>query len=388
MSEGGELWRPGLRLFFASTGVGAALALILRFVPGYLESLGASPSEIGLTMSGARLGGLLALPIAGLLAERTPRGLLVTGAALQSLGLAGLGVAAPEHAEMAAAAGLLGAGTTLLDVTLLACLARASGRAHRTTVFAYYFVWVNFARNIVGSTLGEVLIAKTGLGAACLVFAAAGALHVVYRAASPVPAGAEPADTRAVAPRESLREALRPGGLLVLGLFVLLGATFGAQESFVSALAAERGFSGVTPFYVAYFALIVAGRTLLSQQIDRIGRGRIVAASASILAVFSASMAVVTREPIFIALGAVSGIGHALLWPALYASAYDRIRGAGVVSALLSATLALAGSLAELGLGKIADGWGYVGLYGLAGALAALAAVLAAALVRGRPGGG
>lgn len=374
--------RPGMLLFFLLAGIGPALAMVLRFVPAHLDALGASPSTIGEVMSVSTLGSLVALPFAGHLADRWPRLALVAGAILQGLGLGIVGAFASAPLGLAAGVGVMSVGTSLVDVTVVATLAAAVGPRGRAIALAYYFVLLNFSRNIVGSSAAEGLIAAIGFAEVGLLFAAAAGLHALVRLLAPLPGGAAKAAAERVSLGDFAGDLARPRSLIVLVVFLALAITFCAQESFLSALASSRELGPVSPFYIAYFAVIVSGRLSLARAIDRIGRGRVIVGSAALLAATMIGLAHVTSTVAFIALGALSGAGHFLLWPALYAAVYAKIRGPGMVTALLGGVMAAAGFVAELGLGGAADAIGYQGLYLAAAAFAVLA--LALALTQGR----
>ncbi|PCC73932.1 Predicted arabinose efflux permease, MFS family [Nannocystis exedens] len=366
--------------FFAAAALGPIASMALRFVPGHLEGAGHSPAIIGEVMAASTLGGVVALPLAGWLAQRRLRAMLVGGALVQALGLACAGASADSVAGLAASVALMSLGTAHLDVGVVAAVVASVTAERRPQVLAYYFAFVSLARNVIGSGLAEGLLGRWGFASMCRVLAALAAVHVIVRAIAqaPTPAAEEPAPPY----REFLRDFARPRVLVLVLVFTLLSIHFVAQESFITALATHRALGGVTPLFTAYFAVIALGRAAAGHLVDRLGRGPVVVASALLLVGVGAGLAEVRTQAGMIALGVATGLGHLLLWPALYSTFYDKVRGRGMVSAALSAALAAAGFLAELGLGGVASRAGYAALYWTAAGCAGLAAVLALPLSR------
>ncbi|MDC0723730.1 MFS transporter [Nannocystis bainbridge] len=374
-------WRdPRFVGFFAAAALGPIASMALRFVPGHLEGAGQSPAIIGEVMAASTLGGLLALPLAGWLAQHRLRAMLIGGALVQALGLACAAAAADSVNGLAASVALMSLGTAHLDVGVVATVVASVPAERRPQVLAYYFAFVSLARNVIGSGLAEGLLGRWGFAAMCQALAGLAAVHVLVRvfARAPAPAAEE------VAPpyREFAREMVQPRVVVLMVVFTLLSIHFVAQESFITALATRRALGSVTPMFAAYFAVIALGRAAAGHLVDRLGRGPVVVASALLLVAVGGGLAEVRTGAGMIALGVATGLGHLLLWPALYSTFYDKVRGRGMVSAALGAALAVAGFAAELGLGEVASRAGYAALYWTAAGCAALAAVLALPLMR------
>lgn len=373
--------------FFLAGSLGPLLSMALRFVPGHLERLGASPSLVGDVMAVSTLGGLVVLPILGVLTSRHLRAVLVVGASLQAAGLGLASHGAEQVGVLAIAVGLMSTGTAALDVGVATALVSTVAPERRAELLAHYFTLVTLARNVLGSALAEQLMVHGGFGTMAWVLAVGAGLHAALRVVMPLPVPL----ARGEIPRLGAfaRALRRPPIVLLLVAFVLLGVNFTAQESFLTALAAERELGAVTPFFVAYFVVIAAGRITAGKRVDRLGRGSIVAVSGVLLTGLGVGLAVVESRTGLVALGFLSGLGHLLLWPALYATFYDQLPDRSMVSAMLSAALAAAGLLAELGLGRLAAGSGYEGLYWAAAACALVAGVIVLPLRRSMdPSGG
>src|SRR5690606_6289252 len=105
-------WRdPGFTAFFLAASLGPVCSMALRFVPGHLARMGAAPALVGDVMAVSTLGGVLALPVAGVLTTRRPRAVLVVGAVLQAAGLWLAGLPGQPVGVLAFAVGLMSTGT-------------------------------------------------------------------------------------------------------------------------------------------------------------------------------------------------------------------------------------------------------------------------------------
>lgn len=377
----GGCWQMGrFSLFFFAASLGPIFSMALRFVPAHLEHQGASPSLVGDVMAVSTLGGLVALPVVGVLVSRHLRAVLVVGASLQAAGLWLASRGAEQVDVLATGVGLMSTGTAALDVGVVSAIVTTVPRARRAELLAYYFTFVSLARNVIGSFLAEQLLLHGGFARMALVLAAGAGLHAALRVVMPVPTPPARSETAQLG---GFARALRqPRIVLLLVVFVLLGTNFAAQESFLTALAAGRELGAVTPFFIAYFVVIAVGRAAVANRVERVGRGTIVVGSGLALAGLAAGLAVVSTRSGLASLGLLSGVGHLLLWPALYATFYDKVPGRGMVSAMLSAALAAAGFIAELGLGRLAAGLDYAALYWAAGGCALVASVLVVPLRR------
>lgn len=371
---------PRFTGFFLAASLGPIASMALRFVPGHLERGGHSPQIVGQVMAASTLGGLIALPLAGWLAQRRLRATLVAGATLQAVGLVCAGVAADSVVGLAGSVAGMSLGTALLDVGVVAALVATAPASRRPQLLAYYFAFVSLARNVLGSALAEWMISRWSFAAMCLALAGVAAAHALLRALTPTPA---PVPGEVEGPfAEFARDFTRPRVLALFAVFTLLGVHFVAQESFLTALAVRRALGSVTPFFAVYFVVIAVGRAAGGHLVDRLGRGLVVVASALLLGAVGVGLAEVHTRGGLVALGAATGLGHLLLWPALYATFYDKVRGRGLVSAALAGAMALAGFIAELGLGGVASHGGYEALYWTAAGCAVIAAVLALPLAR------
>jgi MFS family permease len=374
-------WRDGRFVgFFLAASLGPVASMALRFVPGHLERGDHSPAIIGEVMAASTLGGLVALPLAGWLSQHRLRAMLIGGALVQAMGLACAGATSASVGGLAASVALMSLGTAHLDVGVMAAVVASVPASRRPQLLAYYFAFVSLARNVVGSALAEWLGARWSFATMCYALAGLAAVHAMIRVVAPTPAPR--VEEGGGSSRAFLRDFTRPRVLVLVAAFTLLSIHFVAQESFITALAARRALGSVTPFFVAYFAVIAGGRAAAGHLVDRLGRGPVVVASALLLVGVGGGLAEVRTQAGTIALGLVTGLGHLLLWPALYATFYDKVRGRGMVSAALSAALALAGFIAELGLGEVASQGGYRALYWAAAGCATLAAVLVLPLSR------
>ena len=163
--------------FFFAGSLGPIFSMALRFVPAQLERLGASPSLVGDVMAVSTLGGLVALPVVGVLTSRHPRAVLVVGASLQAAGLWLASRGAEQMGTLAAAVGLMSTGTAALDVGVATAVVSTVPPERRAELLAHYFTLVSLARNVLGSALAEQLVIHAGFATMAWVLAVGAGLR-------------------------------------------------------------------------------------------------------------------------------------------------------------------------------------------------------------------
>src|SRR5690606_29591349 len=97
----------------------------------------AAPALVGDVMAVSTLGGVLALPVAGVLTTRRPRAVLVVGAVLQAAGLWLAGLPGQPVGVLAFAVGLMSTGTAALDVAVVSTIVATVPRERRAELLAY-----------------------------------------------------------------------------------------------------------------------------------------------------------------------------------------------------------------------------------------------------------
>ncbi|SCG45542.1 MFS transporter [Micromonospora halophytica] len=321
--------RTGVAVVFALNGL--AVASWFARVPAVRESLDLSPGRLGLLLVAMSIGAMLALPTAGLVAQRLGAArAVVLATVLLSLGLVVVGLAAGVAGSLpGVAVGLfaLGYGSGTCDVAMNVEGAAVERRLGRTVMPRFHAAW----------SLGSVAGAGLGAGAARLgvpVAAHLGLLAVVVLGGTLLGARAflpaqrpEPGKAGAKARRGGLLTAWRePRTLLVGALVMVMAFSEGAANDWV-AVAFIDGYGVSEATGVAVFAVFVAGmtlgRTAGTVTIDRWGRVPVLLGTI-LLAAAGAGLAVLAGNgPVAIVGVALWGLGASLGFPVGMSAAAD-----------------------------------------------------------------
>jgi MFS family permease len=359
------------------TADGVLLPALPRYVTG---PLGGGNVEVGLVMGAFSVSAFFLRPLAGRLADRRGRRLLmVIGASLFALSVAGY-LVSPSVPLLVAMRLLTGVGEALFFVAALAAnldLAPPERRGEAMS-FASLALYIGIG---TGPFIGEMLIDNVGFGAAWVaaIALAGGAVALSLRLPSMTPEAGE-------APPERHR-LVHPGGLLP---GIILFATIWGMAGFlvfVPLYALDLGMSGAGPVLGLFSALVVGIRSVGARIPDSLGAGRTTRIS---LVLTAAGLTVIGlwREPLGLVAGTVLlGVGVALFTPALFALAVSGVPAneRGAVMGTTSAFLDLAFGLGPATLGFVAEAVGRSGTF-LAGAAVAAAGFVVVIVTRlGRP---
>lgn len=342
--------RTGVAVVFALNGL--AVATWFGRVPAVREALGLSAGRLGLLMLALSAGSLLAMPTAGLVAQRLGTARTVAGSTLLvAAGLTLAGAAAGLGSLTGVAVGLfaLGYGSGTCDVAMNVEGAAVERRLGRTVMPRFHAAW----------SLGSVAGAALGAGAARLgvpiaahlaalaavvlvgtVLAARSFLPVTESAAAPAPASR----------RRDLLAAWREPRTLLVGLLVLVMAFAEGSANDWLAVAFVDGHGLSEAAGAAVFGVFVVGmtlgRTVGTLALDRWGRVPVLVATI-LLATLGAGTAVLAGSgPVAIAGVALWGVGASLGFPVgMSAAADDEERAPARVSvvAVIGYTAFLAG---------------------------------------------
>lgn len=349
----------------ATTGIFTTFGVLVLSLPLYVrDELGRSDLAVGLAIGVASVGAIVASPLAGRLADRRGRRvLLAAGAAVMMAGYLalalepGLAALVPIRAVAGAAeaAFVVAAWTVAAD---LAPEARKGEAVSLATAGAY----VGLA---VGPVVGDFLVSSLGYSLvwvlSALVAAGAGAAALVL----PETRG----DHGGEAPPGWLppRAALLPGLVLLLAL---LG--FGGFNAFAALHAREVGLERPGVVFAVFAGIIVAVRVFGRTIPDRLGARA--AATAACTAVASGLLLIAAWQtvPGLLVGAAVFAAGQALAYPAVALLASARAPAAeqsatfGAVIAFVDIAL-LSGALV-LSVAAETAGYGAVFLAGAASA--------------------
>ncbi|HMM43654.1 MAG TPA: MFS transporter [Thermomicrobiales bacterium] len=230
-------------LFWAHLVWGLGFALQIAIWTLFIESLGASPGQIGLVIgAGAVMRTFLALP-AGVLADRvSPKRIVVVAMAAPALGALVLTQASVWWHAMVAA--------VLIDISGLAIpavsayVAAAAPEGERTRAYTYIFNLSIAAGMLVGPAIGGWLAELSGFrlvyALSALCFAAGSALLLLLDDLRPSGGDAEPA---AGAARPGYRELLASRPVrLVLAFHALVPLVFIGTTLLPNLLHEQRGY--------------------------------------------------------------------------------------------------------------------------------------------------
>lgn len=345
--------RNGVAVVFALNGL--AVATWFARVPAVREELGLSPGRLGLLLLAMSVGALLAMPTAGLVAQRFGSARTVALSTLfVAIGLAVAGTATIAGSTVGVVVGLcaLGYGSGTCDVAMNVEGAAVERRLGRTVMPRFHAAW----------SLGSVAGAGLGAGAARLGVPIAahlaalaavvllGTLLAVRSFLSAAESGAASASAAPAERRRDLLAAWREPRTLLIGLLVLVSAFAEGSANDWLAVAfidghdlSEAAGAGVFGLFVVGMTL---GRTVGTVALDRWGRAPVLS-GAILLATAGAGVAVLAGPgPVAIAGVALWGIGASLGFPVgMSAAADDEQRAPARVSvvAVIGYTAFLAG---------------------------------------------
>ncbi|MGC4789229.1 MFS transporter [Micromonospora sp. DT178] len=345
--------RTGVAVVFALNGL--AVATWFSRVPAARDALGLSAGRLGLLLLAMSVGALLAMPTAGLVAQRLGAARTVALSTLVvAAGLTVTGVAALAGSLAGVAVGLcaLGYGSGICDVAMNVEGAAVERRLGRTVMPRFHAAW----------SLGSVAGAGLGAGAARLgvpvaahlaALAAVVLLGTLLAVRSFLPAAVSGTASASAAPAERRRELLaawREPRTLLVGLLVLVSAFAEGSANDWLAVAFIDGHDLSEAAGAAVFGVFVVGmtlgRTAGTVALDRWGRVPVLSATI-LLATFGAGVAVLAGSgPVAIAGVALWGIGASLGFPVgMSAAADDERRAPARVSvvAVIGYTAFLAG---------------------------------------------
>ncbi|MGH9175656.1 MAG: MFS transporter, partial [Vicinamibacterales bacterium] len=247
-------------LFWAYLVWGAGFTLQIALWTIFIESLGATPAQIGLVVGGgAVVRTLLAIP-AGSLADRFPlKPVMVGMMGIPILGAAGLAVATEWWHALA--------GAVLMDLSAVgipatsAYIAAAARPEERTRAMTYIFNISGLLTMIVAPAIGGWLAQEAGFRVVYIVGAVlfAGGIAIVALIDDVRPA-AESSDGDSAGPQLGYRDLLRlPGIRVVLGFHLAVPLfAFTGVALLPNFLKDERGLSVATIGVLASLGSIAA----------------------------------------------------------------------------------------------------------------------------------
>ena len=352
----------------------ALFPVLPLYVRGPLEG---GDFAVGVVMSGALLAAALVQPVLGRFADRRGRRLLLVGGPILFASAVAMFPLAESQAALfglRAAAGLGDAAFMVGAVTLVSDIAPEGRRGEAYSIFSLA-IWAGMG---LGPVVGDFVLRAADFDTVWLVcagFSIAGAVTALFL----------PETRAASSPSRSglsffNRHAAIPGVVLILEMI-----GFSAFLVYTPLYARELGMQGAGLVLLVNATVLVLMRVFGRRLPDRLGaRG---AASAGLLfAVLGLAIPATFALPVALYIGAASfGVGHALLYPALFMLAVDRAPASERSAALgsLKACEAIGFAVGASTLGLVASLAGYGGAFAIA-AVATLAGLAPLWLLRQR----
>jgi MFS family permease len=360
------LTRPFVLAVLAILGVSFPIGMLLPVLPLFAKGpLGTGSVGVGIAIAAASPTALLVQPLAGRLADRRGRRILLIVGPL----IVATSVATYTFVDTLAVLVLLrlvtGIGEGMVFVGAATVVTDVAPEERRGEAVSLYSlgVWGGLA---IGPVVGEAILSHASYDTVWLTAAgcALGSALAGIALRETKPATTETPQGRLVHPA-----ALAPGLVLIASAF-----GFAGFNAFVALYARELGLSGAGWVFFVYSAIVISIRIFGRRLPDRLGAKR---ASGAALGLLASGLLTIGlwQTPVGLYLGtAVFAAGTALAFPALLTLAVDRadVSERSSVIGTFSACIDVGFALGALSLGAVASVTGYSGVF-VAAAFAAIA---------------
>ena len=219
---------------------------------------------------------------------------------------------------------------------------------------------------------GEVLIGRFGFGAFFAGIVAVTAAAAILAAMLPSDAPPNRASRAKAAPDEGYARLLSDPRLMPLWIVTLLfSLSISPRLSFVAPFAYQRGITQVGTYFAVYAVTGMAVRIFSGRLMDRVGLERTLAPSMAVLAIGMGLIALTGHFGMLDVAGAIGGLGHGYLYPALSALVIARtdISAMGRSASIYQSLYDVGTMVGPFALGVIAGAAGYGPMFIVAGAL-------------------
>ncbi len=328
--------RAGVTAIFFANGL--CIGAWAVAIPEIKALFGLSAARLSIVLLAAGLGGLAAMPVAGVLPPRiggTGRALRISGP-LTALLLAALPqthLLSPGIGFLAACAFLFGFVNILMDVPMNAHASVVETRWGSAIMSSFHAAWS--AGGLIGSAFGGLLIARGAEPALQLGIEAGIAFVIAVAASLTIGVGDTRAATRIFALPE--RKLLALSLIAFLAVFTEGSVTDWSALYMSSEVGTRSGVAGAA--FSAYALMMIVGRLLGDRVVRAIGRTRVILYGAVLL---FAGVALATgrlSEPTAVAGFALVGLGVANMVPAAF-SASAAAASSPSLGIAMSATMA------------------------------------------------
>ncbi|MFN2425564.1 MAG: MFS transporter [Candidatus Binatia bacterium] len=152
------------------------------------------------------------------------------------------------------------------------------------------------------------------------------------------------------------------------------GVGFGATQTFVPLLMAHFEIGRVGPFFTAWSLAAVGVRAGFGRVSDRVGRRAVLIPAMIALTLAVGLLAVVRSMPLIVAIGAIFGVGHGMLYPTMNAwiADWSSVKNIGRTQSLFSGSYSLGISGCAFFFGTIVETRGFGVMFMLASAISVL----------------
>jgi MFS family permease len=364
---------PLPRAFFIVSAANFLSFLNLAFfflLPLWVEARGGGPEMAGRVGAVQGFAGLLALPFIGYLLDRFGRRrFLITGIGLGTLcSIAFLFI--DEIGPLLYTVRILQGIAFTSAFTGAQTLALLFAPVERRAESIGWFGISTILTHAISPVLGEEIILRYGFEAMFAAGAVLGAAAFVMSCFIPKPPGF------VMHPRSveiDPRDARRAVGTATVAM-LCYGVGFGATQTFVPLLMHHYEIGRVGPFFTAWSLAAVAVRAGFGRVSDRVGRRAVLVPAMVALTIAVGLLAVARSMPIVVAIGAVFGLGHGMLYPTMNAWVADwsNPRNIGRTQSLFSGSYSLGISGCAFLFGTVVERLGYSAMFTLASAISVI----------------
>ncbi|MGH7410994.1 MAG: MFS transporter [Candidatus Methylomirabilis sp.] len=355
--------------FFFFTSVNA-----FSLLPLYIKALGGTESQIGGIMGTYSLTAIMFQPLAGALADRFGRKrFLLLGSALGILASLGFAFSSRLDFRFFLLRLLQGVGFSAFyvsNLTLVADIVPQSRRGQAVGLFGISGL-ITIA---LSPALGEQLMHSAGYSALFQAAAAAAAAGLLTSLAF------QDRSSPRTAPLASGLSSLIPPARMLPPIFLSLvfGLMSGTVFVFLPTYAMQVGLSRIGAFYIAYSAAAIGVRLAFGSLSDRRGRRHVILPALLLMASGSLGLVWLAAPVGLWVVGALNGMAHGLLFPALSAYVIDLAEPEerGRALGAFSTALLLGSTLASFVFGVVAERFGYPLIFLAASGIAIAAFVL------------
>jgi MFS family permease len=330
-------------------------------LPLYIKGLGGTESQVGGIMGTYSVTAILAQPLAGALSDRFGRKqFLLLGSALGVVTSIGFAFSTELDIRFFLFRLVQGIGYSAFYVanfTLVADMVPASRRGEAVGLFGISGL-ITIA---LSPALGEQLIQVAGFSTFFSAAAAAAAAAFLASLAFHVPRGTHPASLPPSL--SSLIPSVRILPPILLAL--VFGLVSGTVFVFLPIYAKQVGFQRIGSFYIAYSAGAIGIRLAAGGLSDRWGRRQVILPALLLMGAGTLGLVWLTTLAVLLAVGALTGMAHGLLHPALSASVID-LSGSkerGRALSAFSTAILMGSALGSFVFGVMAERLGYRAIF-------------------------